>query len=76
MAATFIAEIGDMRRFAIAGQLACWAGLTNRVDSSDKHTRYTKRGQGVDSLSSVRNADRVPAQRAWKQPSGRSAPTR
>jgi transposase len=40
MAAIFVAEIGDVHRFATADQLACWAGLTTRVDSSDKKTRY------------------------------------
>jgi len=40
MAAIFVAEIGDVHRFATADQLACWAGLTTRVDSSDRRTRY------------------------------------
>ena len=39
MAAIFVAEIGDVHRFATADQLACWAGLTTRVDSSDTKTR-------------------------------------
>ena len=39
-AAIFVAEIGDVHRFATADQLACWTGLTTRVDSSDRRTRY------------------------------------
>lgn len=38
-AAIFIAEIGDVHRFGSADQLACWAGLTPRVYSSDTKTR-------------------------------------
>ena len=40
MGAIFVAEIGDVHRFNSPDQLACWAGLTTRVDSSDKRTRY------------------------------------
>ena len=40
MAGIFVAEIGDVHRFTGPDQLACWAGLTTRVDSSDKRTRY------------------------------------
>jgi len=40
MAAILVTEIGDVHRFATADQLACWAGLTTRVDPSDKKTRY------------------------------------
>ena len=39
-AAIFVAEIGDVHRFATADQLTCWAGLTTRVDSSDTKTRH------------------------------------
>ena len=38
-AAVFIAEIGDVTRFGTPHQLACWAGLTPRLYSSDTKTR-------------------------------------
>ena len=38
-AAVFIAEIGDVTRFGSPHQLACWAGLTPRLYSSDTKTR-------------------------------------
>jgi transposase len=41
MAAIFVAEIGDIRRFSSPDKLACWAGLTPRHDESDtKVHRY------------------------------------
>src|SRR3954452_2409204 len=36
LAATFVAEIGDVTRFPTAGALCCWAGLTPRHYESDK----------------------------------------
>ena len=36
LAATFVAEIGDVDRFPTAGALCCWAGLTPRHYESDK----------------------------------------
>jgi len=39
LASIFVAEVGDVHRFTSADQLACWAGLTTRVDSSDTKTR-------------------------------------
>jgi transposase len=36
LAAVFVAEIGDVTRFATAGALCCWAGLTPRHYESDK----------------------------------------
>jgi hypothetical protein len=38
LAGIFVAEIGDVHRFSSADQLACWAGLTTRLDSSDAKT--------------------------------------
>jgi transposase len=38
-AAVFIAEIGDVTRFGSPHQLACWAGLTPRLYSSDTKAR-------------------------------------
>jgi transposase len=36
LAATFVAEIGDVARFPTASALCCWAGLTPRHYESDK----------------------------------------
>lgn len=39
LAAIFVAEIGDVSRFATAKSLTCWAGLTPRHHESDRTTR-------------------------------------
>ena len=47
LAAVFVAEVGDVTRFATAPQLACWAGLTPKHHESDKTVhrgRITKQG--------------------------------
>ena len=47
IAAVFLAEIGDIDRFAGPDSLACWAGLTPRVRGSDTKTSHgsiTKQG--------------------------------
>ena len=47
LAAIFVAEIGDVTRFAGAAQLCSWAGLTPRHRESDTHVRrghITKQG--------------------------------
>ena len=36
LAAVFVAEIGDVKRFPTAAALCCWAGLTPRHYESDK----------------------------------------
>jgi transposase len=62
MAAIFLAEIGEVSRFASADQLACWAGLTTRVDSSDKHTRYghvSKQGSRLLRWAAVEGCQRA-----------------
>jgi len=62
MAAIFVAEIGDVHRFATADQLACWAGLTTRVDSSDRHTRYghvSKQGSRLLRWAAVEGCQRA-----------------
>ena len=37
LGAVFVAEIGDVHRFARAEELTCWAGLTPKHHESDKH---------------------------------------
>ncbi len=62
MAAIFVAEIGDVHRFATADQLACWAGFTTRVDSSDKKTRYghvSKQGSRLLRWAAVEGCQRA-----------------
>jgi len=62
MAAIFVAEIGDVHRFATADQLACWTGLTTRVDSSDKKTRYghvSKQGSRLLRWAAVEGCQRA-----------------
>ena len=47
LAAVFVAEIGDITRFARPAQLGCWAGLTPRHRESDTTVhrgRITKQG--------------------------------
>jgi len=47
LAAVFVAEIGDVSRFAGPAQLASWAGLTPRHRESDRHVQrghITKQG--------------------------------
>ena len=39
MAAVFVAEIGDVTRFATASRLCSWAGLTPRHRESDTHVQ-------------------------------------
>ena len=49
LAAVFVAEIGDIHRFAAAPQLCSWAGLTPRHHESDTTVRrgpITKQGPG------------------------------
>ena len=62
MAAIFVAEIGDVHRFTNADQLACWAGLTTRVDSSDAKTRrghVSKQGSRLLRWAAVEGCQRA-----------------
>jgi transposase len=41
LGAVFVAEVGDVRRFARAEELTCWAGLTPKHHESDiSHTSH------------------------------------
>ncbi len=47
LGAVFVAEVGDVHRFASADRLTCWAGLTPRHRESDTTVRrgpITKQG--------------------------------
>lgn len=62
LAAVFVAEIGDVSRFATAPQLACWAGLTPKHHESDKHVhrgRITKQGSRLVRWAAVESVQVV-----------------
>jgi transposase len=62
LAAVFLAEIGEVSRFATAPQLACWAGLTPKHHESDTHVRrgrITKQGSRLVRWAAVESVKRV-----------------
>jgi transposase len=68
LAAVFVAEIGDVHRFAAAPQLCSWAGLTPRHHESDTTVRrgpITKQGPRLVRWAAVEATQRLP--RASKQ---------
>jgi transposase len=71
LAAVFVAEIGDVHRFAAAPQLCSWAGLTPRHRESDTTVRrgpITKQGPRLVRWAAVEATQRLPVaskQAAW-----------
>jgi transposase len=64
LAAVFVAEIGEVHRFAAAPQLCCWAGLTPRHRESDTTVRrgpITKQGPRLVRWAAVEAVQRLPA---------------
>jgi transposase len=64
LAAVFVAEIGDVTRFARPAQLASWAGLTPKHHESDTTVhrgRITKQGSRLVRWAAVEAVQRVPA---------------
>jgi len=62
LAAVFLAEVGDVSRFATAPQLACWAGLTPKHHESDTHVRrgrITKQGSRLVRWAAVESVHRI-----------------
>src|SRR5215207_1104620 len=62
-AAVFVAEIGDIHRFASAPQLCSWAGLTPRHRESDTTVRrgpITKQGPRLVRWAAVEAVQRLP----------------
>jgi transposase len=62
LAAVFLAEVGDVTRFATAPQLACWAGLTPKHHESDTHVhrgRITKQGSRLVRWAAVESVQRI-----------------
>jgi transposase len=64
LAAVFVAEIGDVHRFADPTRLASWAGLTPRHRESDTHVhrgRITKQGSRLVRWAAVESVQVLPA---------------
>ncbi|MDF2978535.1 MAG: putative transposase for insertion sequence element [Actinomycetospora sp.] len=64
LAAVFVAEIGDVQRFARPAQLASWAGLTPKHHESDTTVhrgRITKQGSRLVRWAAVEAVQRIPA---------------
>jgi transposase len=62
LAAVFVAEVGDIHRFANAPQLASWAGLTPKHHESDAHVRrgrITKQGSRLVRWAAVESVKRL-----------------
>lgn len=65
LGAVFVAEIGDIARFARAEQLASWAGLTpthHESDTTVHRGRITKQGSRLVRWAAVEAVQRVDAQ--------------
>jgi transposase len=63
LAAVFVAEIGDVHRFATAEKLTCWAGLTPKHHESDTHVRrgrITKQGSRLVRWAAVESVQILP----------------
>jgi transposase len=63
LAAIFVAEIGDVHRFASARDLCSWAGLTPRHRESDTTVhrgRITKQGSTLVRWAAVEAAPKIP----------------
>jgi transposase len=64
LAAVIVAEVGDVRRFATAGRLCSWAGLTPRHRESDVKVargHITKQGSPMLRWAMVEAIQRLPA---------------
>ena len=67
-AAVFVAEIGDVGRFASARHLCSWAGLTPRHRESDTTVHrgpITKQGSGLVRWAAIEAAQKIPASAGW-----------
>jgi transposase len=64
LAAVFVAEIGDVHRFAGPEKLACWCGLTPKHHESDTHVHrgsITKQGSRLVRWAAVESVQTLPA---------------
>jgi transposase len=63
LGAVFVAEIGDITRFASAEKLTCWAGLTPKHHESDTHVhrgRITKQGSRLVRWAAIESVKTIP----------------
>jgi transposase len=63
LGAVFVAEIGDVHRFATAEKLTCWAGMTPKHHESDTHVRrgsITKQGSRLVRWAAVESVQILP----------------
>jgi transposase len=63
LGAVFVAEIGDVHRFARAEQLTCWAGLTPKHRESDTRVhrgRITKQGSRLIRWAAIESVQMLP----------------
>lgn len=63
LAAVFVAEIGDVHRFAGPSQLASWCGLTPKHHESDTHVRrgrITKQGSRLVRWATIESVQMLP----------------
>jgi transposase len=63
LGAVFVAEIGDIGRFARPEQLTCWAGLTPKHHESDTHVhrgRITKQGSRLVRWAAIESVEILP----------------
>jgi len=63
LAAVFVAEIGDVHRFAGPAQLSCWAGLTpchHESDTTVRRGRITKQGSRLVRWAAVESVKMLP----------------
>jgi transposase len=64
LGAVFVAEVGDVTRFARPDQLACWAGLTpthHESDTTVHRGRITKQGSRLVRWAAVESVQILPA---------------
>ena len=67
-AAVFVAEIGDVTRFASARHLCSWAGLTPRHRESDTTVHrgaITKMGSTLVRWAAIEAVQRIPDSAGW-----------
>ena len=63
LGAVFVAEIGDVHRFAGPAQLTCWAGLTpshHESDTTVRRGRITKQGSRLVRWAAIESVKILP----------------
>jgi len=72
-ASVFVAELGDVARFATADKVACWAGLTPRHRESDtkvRRGRITKQAPSWSVGPRSRRCNAAQSPRSWRSAPG------